>query len=513
MKCDRLLTLLLIAGVFGLLSLSLTQGQSIIHSFEGDEGAGLAACQTNPLCSRQPEMNVAVDGRRVVQLTRQNVRIYDYSGKLLRTTPVVDFVRSAGLDPMTRQGTGPIEPHIVFDEFLQRWLITLTCRNDCLLVSDSADPAGKWGGVYLSCANRGPCLERNPTLKIGYDKNGIYTCGAHIGDDNPHTIRGYANDCFAIPAAEVSAIAHGVTPSHISRAHNLPLDTMPAIDQNPLKAPRDPVFFVTKSCDHEAPAACQKATNFRFDWIVDSFTWTGTGGIYNVGGEQVVKTDVGSARSKWLYNLPCCGSEAAISQAGSNVRLRAAESHRLTNLVQFGSHLHGVLNSGPCNSACGDQGADANNVMFWMDLDCSNAARCVVSHTAKISGPAFNTEFASIGVDSQGNLGIVAASASPKASLGILLWTRRVSDPLNSFTGPTPILAGTQPYTCESGKNVVPIGNSVGILTLRDPLDGSKLWTTQQWSNDAKPCVWNTRIVQYQVAAGSRLAVKKKSKE
>jgi hypothetical protein len=162
-----------------------------------------------------------------------------------------------------------------------------------------------------------------------------------------------------------------------------------------------------------------------------------------------------------------------------------------------------VLSSGPCTSACGDQGADANNVMFWMDLDCSNAARCVVSHTAKISGPDFNPEFASIGVDNQGNLGIVAASASAKSSLGVLLWIRRVSDPLDSFKGPTTIIAGTQPYTCESGKNVVPVGNSVGILTLRDPLDGSKLWTTQQWSNDAKPCVWNTRIVQYQVSAGA----------
>jgi hypothetical protein len=45
------------------------------------------------------------------------------------------------------------------------------------------------------------------------------------------------------------------------------------------------------------------------------------------------------------------------------------------------------------------------------------------------------------------------------------------------------------------------MGNTVGILTTRDPADGTKLWTSQQWSNDASPCVFNTRIVEYQVAA------------
>ena len=45
------------------------------------------------------------------------------------------------------------------------------------------------------------------------------------------------------------------------------------------------------------------------------------------------------------------------------------------------------------------------------------------------------------------------------------------------------------------------IGNAVGVVTALDPLDGTKLWTTQQWGNDATRCVWNTRIVEYQIAA------------
>ena len=144
--------------------------------------------------------------------------------------------------------------------------------------------------------------------------------------------------------------------------------------------------------------------------------------------------------------------------------------------------------------------------MFWLDLDCSDAARCVVSRTAKISGD-FNPEFASIGADEQGNLGIVAASSTARSNLGVLLWTLSASDPSNSFRGPISIVAGTKPYTCQRENSLEPIGNSVGILTGRDPADGLELWTTAQWSNDQAPCVWNTRIVQYQVA-GSKTPAK-----
>ena len=125
---------------------------------------------------------------------------------------------------------------------------------------------------------------------------------------------------------------------------------------------------------------------------------------------------------------------------------------------------------------------------------------CVVSQTAKISGPAFNPAFATVGVDAAGNVGIVAESSTASTDLSKLLWTRRTTDPPNTFTGPTVIVAGTQPYTCLKTKNMETVGNAAGVLTALDPLDGTKLWTTGHWSNDATPCVWNTRIVEYQIA-------------
>ena len=500
---------LLYAVCLPLLARSAT-AQTIVRSFDGDSGPGLAVCESGITHCDRPEMDVAVNGKQVVQVTWQNVRVYDYSGRLLQSTPMPAFVRNAGLDPNppTRPNENPprpptpYEPHVVYDEFIGRWILTVTALNDSTLVSATSDATGSWGGAYMSCQQRGPCLNFDPAVHIGYDKNGVYECAGHLGDDNPHTIPKVAYDCFAIPPSEVQAIARRRPPVHVNRAHNMPLDVIPAIDHNPSKPARAPAFFGAKTCDRVVLGACQNSMNYPFEWVVDTFTWSGVTGTYNAeGAEQTVKTGVGSTENKWLYSKPCCGPLGVIPQAGNEaIGLRVAESHRLTNLIQFGTHLQGVMSSGPCATACGSQGTDTTNVLFWADLDCSKPTACVVSQTAKISGPGLNPAFASVGVDAAGNVGVVAVSSTASTDLSILLWTRRTADPPNTFAGPTTIVAGTQPYTCLKTKNMETVGNAAGVLTALDPLDGAKLWTTEHWSNDATACVWNTRIIEYQIA-------------
>jgi hypothetical protein len=478
------------------------RSQTVVRSFNGDKGPGRAVCESGVTHCDRPEMDVAVNGKQVVQVTWQNVSVYDYSGKLLRATPMPAFVRNAGLEPTpSKGGKTPFEPHIVYNEHIGRWIVTVTCKYDCVIVSASSDPLGAWGGAYVSCQEGGPCLDYDPAIHVGYDKNGAYFCAGHMGDDNPNTVPGAAHDCFAVPPSEVSAIAQGKPPVHINRRHNMPLDVVPAIDHNPKKAANAPAFFVAKSCARTKSNACQTSTNFPFHWVVNTFTWNGASGTYNAGGgEQAVKTDIGSSQNKWLYNTPCCGETASIPQAGSDITLRAATSHRLMNVVQSGSHLHGVLGSGLCTGSCGPQGEDSNNVAFWVELDCATAA-CKVSQTAKIAGASFNPVYATVGVDEQGNVGIVSSSSTATTNLGLLMWTRRKTDAPNTLTGPVEIIAGTQPYTCLNDRNMASMGSATGVLTSRDPLDSTKLWTTQHWQDDATPCVWKTRIVQYQIAA------------
>ncbi len=493
----------LLAGLLPLFGGAPSAAQPIVSSFDGDKGPGLAVCETGITHCYLPEMDVAANGKEVVQVTWQHVQIYDYSGKLVKSTPMSKLIRDAGLDPIPPErpnapkpsAPGPFEPHVVYDEFLGRWIITVTCKSDCMLVSASSDPAGAWGGAYLSCEQGGPCLNFDPALHIGFDKNGVYYCGGHLGDDNPHTIPKVAYDCFAVPAGEVKAISEGKPPAHINRLHNMPLDIMPAIDHTQSKPAGAPALFAAKTCDRVTMGACQNSKNYPFDWIVESFTWKGATGTW---AEQLVKTDVGSKENKWFYSKPCCGDLGVIPQAGNDtITLRVAESHRLANLVQRGTHIYGVLSSGPCTAGCGSQGIDATNLLIWFDMDCAKPAACAVSDTGKIASPHFNASFGSVGVDKNGNIGIAAMATVDNGDLSMLLWTHRKSDAPGTVRGPVTVVSGTQPYTCMNTKNMATIGNAVGVLTALDPADGTKLWTTQQYSNDAARCVWNTRIVQY----------------
>src|ERR1043166_726080 len=72
------------------------KAQTIVHSFDGDRGPGLAACESGITHCCRPEMSVAANGTQVVQVTWQNFRIYDYNGHLVQSTPLSQIIRKAG---------------------------------------------------------------------------------------------------------------------------------------------------------------------------------------------------------------------------------------------------------------------------------------------------------------------------------------------------------------------------------------------------------------------------------
>ena len=101
----------LVSAVCQLVLAGSATAQTIVRSFDGDSGPGLAACESGITHCDRPEMDVAVNGKQVVQVTWQNVRVYDYSGRLLQSTEMPAFVRNAGLDPTppTRPNENPLQ--------------------------------------------------------------------------------------------------------------------------------------------------------------------------------------------------------------------------------------------------------------------------------------------------------------------------------------------------------------------------------------------------------------------
>src|SRR5215472_6083632 len=77
---------------------AMARSQTIVHSFDGDAGPGAKVCDAGRTHCGWADMNVGVNGKQVVQVTWQNVGVYDYTGKLLRSTPMEAFIGGAGLE-------------------------------------------------------------------------------------------------------------------------------------------------------------------------------------------------------------------------------------------------------------------------------------------------------------------------------------------------------------------------------------------------------------------------------
>jgi hypothetical protein len=464
---------------------------AMLQAFDGDQGTG-------PTGRGRPEMNVAASGAQVAQITWQNVSVYDYTGHLLVRTPLPSLITAAGLNPISSIGY-PFEPHIVFDEFIQRWIITATCQLDCVLVSDGPDlTTAQWAGFYLDGNGN------DPAIHIGYDANGVYFSETVLTNPNPDTPCCSSN-VFAIPSSEL-AWTTTLSPTHLNKQIGKPHEIMMLVDPNPQKSGTAPALFVARTCP--AGNSCQgnasnPIVNQAFQWIVSSGTWSGatftmTSNHTSVcaGGaapsDQCLRTDPSGTTDLWLYNTPIDPD-----QPGSSQKLRAAEIHRILGAMQVGTTIEVALGSGPCVMGCAAHGMDFDRDIFvWAEIDCSNANACVIHQTQKASTSTYDLLWPTVGVDQSGNVGVFTNVVSSSSFLGVAGWYHGASDPSGALYGPSIVTAGTTPYTCSLGA-IAGTGNSAGVTTVRDPLDPTSLWVSEQYANDSGDCHWDTRIVQY----------------
>src|SRR5215472_5993862 len=83
--------ILMLAACVSLLA-GTARSQTIVRSFDGDSGPGAEVCDAGRTHCGWADMNVGVNGKQVVQVTWQNVRVYDYTGTQLRSTPLETFI-------------------------------------------------------------------------------------------------------------------------------------------------------------------------------------------------------------------------------------------------------------------------------------------------------------------------------------------------------------------------------------------------------------------------------------
>jgi hypothetical protein len=138
------------------------QEVTVLRSFPGDFGPGP---------KDNPDNTGGVGPSHVVDCTDANIVIHDkMTGKVLKRMTQTEFWKNAkpGFTLPTLN-----DPRLTYDPLAQRWYTVVQAQNATpygfLAVSESADPTQGWrvGRLPMAPANLG--------MKLGFDKNGIYT--------------------------------------------------------------------------------------------------------------------------------------------------------------------------------------------------------------------------------------------------------------------------------------------------------------------------------------------------
>lgn len=412
-------------------------------------------------------------GGQVLVATGQDVAVYDTSGKLLKAQSTENFIKDAGVDfdawksrpALPPRAAGKVnDPRATYDSLLGRWIVVCSCSGDFLMVSGSSDATGAWKGVALTDS------AGDLTMFPGWDKNGVYISEFQLPLNS---------QVIALPAADVAWKGQGdISLEHKSVFSGRSYEMRPAVDPNPRKKPSDPEYLIARS------GPPQNGRNVAVDLLVDQIIWRDKKAT--VSGPTSISTG-------FLYNTPI-----PMPQPDGHP-VRGNESHRVFSVSAYGGRLYVVAASGPCQSDCGTQAQDANDLFYWLVI---NPQTMTISQKTEVSDPTLSLLFPTMALDGRGNAGIGVTGGSSSQHPSIYLFTHLASDSVGKINGPFRAQNGTQPYTCDRGPDPATVGWGTYSATVQDGSDATKLWTLQEYAGSPYSCVWRTRVVGFQVQSG-----------
>jgi hypothetical protein len=445
---------------------------NIFASFDAVSGDPAMSYKDHPDMALAACSGCGASGQ-VLVATGQDVAVYDTSGKLLKTQSTENFIRAAGIDldawksrpALPPQAAGKVnDPRATYDSLIGRWIVACSCSGDFLMVSSGKDATGVWKGVALTDS------AGDLTMFPGWDKNGVYVAEFELKLNS---------QVIALPATDVAWKGQGnISLAHKSVFNGRPYEMRPAVDPNPRKKPGDPEYLVARS------GPPQNAKNFAMDLLVDQITWSDNKAT--VSGPTAIPTG-------FLYNTPLPVPQTA------GPPLRGNESHRVFSVSAYGGHLYVVEASGPCQSDCGMQAPEANNLFHWFDIDAKTMR---LGQKARVSDPTLSLLFPTMALDGRGNAGIGVTGGSSSQHASIYLFTHPATDSTGKLNGPFLAESGTEAYTCNKGRDPATVGWGTYSATVQDGSDPMKLWTLQEYAGSATPCVWKTRVVGFQMESG-----------
>lgn len=419
----------------------------ILRTFPGASGPGPKVC---------PDNTGAVGPDHVVDFTNANVVIHDKrTGKVVRQMTQTEFWKEANPEfdlPKLN------DPRLLYDPLSGRWFGVIAELKKgsvgYLAVSKTSDPTQGWRGIVL------PMAPTDPGMKLGVDKNGLYIA-YYVLTGNIHTMM----SVHAIPKADAVA-AGGPSLAHLQTFANLEIECFPATDLDPNKPADAPEILLNR----EFGNGFSKLHLYKITW---------SGRTASISKLQTIPL----SRS---YQSPNGRSlENRASQPAPGGKLRADEARRTMCVYAHKGSLFA------CNGA--KRAVDSRPGIFWCEVRGSDGA---LLQEGFVDDPQCDYLIPTLAVDANGNVGLGCTRTSEREFPSAVVMMRAADDPRNTMRPPVLAARGTAIFaTRRESPYGIPWGNY--NATCLDPSDPTRVWTYQEYANDAKVDRWTTCWVMF----------------
>jgi len=424
---------------------------TVLQTFPGDSAIGPKPA---------PDNVGAVGPAEVVDFTCANFVVHDKkTGKVLLRKSQKQFWEDLGFKDLH-----PNDPRILYDPLSGRYIATIAddkVHHLYLAVSTARDPTQPWKGVQT------PFDSPDFGFRMGVDRNGVYGCWWNRNQD----IHVMMNGC-AIPKEDLLS-ADGPDLKNVQIFTNLEIESFPATDLNPDKAPGAPEFLLC----HEFARTGSFGKLYLYRIV-----WAGKTATISKAQEIPLQTPYycpnGSSRQ----------NEAVQPAPGG--RLRADEGRRTSCVVAHQGSLF------TCNEAKRTLASRCG--IFWCEIRAADGA---VIQEALVDAPDADYLAPSLAVDGAGNVGIGSTRSSSEEYPSACVVAHSAGGARNSVGNPVISVKGTAVYALSTApKFALPWGNYNS--TCLDPSDPTVLWTYQEVAASTTPDQFCTCWTAFRVNPG-----------
>jgi hypothetical protein len=422
---------------------------TIVTAFPADKGPGYRKPAPDAAGAVGPRHAVVLDDRAFVALDKATGAV------------VKDLTQHAfwlGVQPVNTFDLQANDPRILYDPLSERWIAWVQGvgpMHGYLAVSTTSDATGPWRGVKF------PIPPHNYGAKAGLDRNGFYLT-VHNGQNDNHK----AHTCYAIPKADLVA-SNGPDLSHLQAFADLEVESFPATDLDPGKAPDAPEVLLNKEFGNVA----DKLHMYKITW---------SGMKASISGVQTIPL------SRTYATPGAVLEESRAVQPAPGGKLRADESRRTDCVFAHGGSVFG------CNGA--KRRLETRPGILWYEVRVRDGA---LLQEGLVDDPACDYLNPSLAVDGDGNIGLGCTRTSDKEFPSVYVMMHAAGAPAGSMGAPVLALPGTTYYRLEApGRFGIGWGNY--STTCVDPVNPTRLWTCQEYAGSTVNRQWCTAWVAFE---------------